>query len=301
MSRITILNLETLCWIERLGSFNAAAEHLNTTQPAISKRVKDLEQALGVSLFHRQGRRMELTIQGRDLVHRAQPLLMELKDIVIFSKDLSATTGLIRIGVGEIMAVTWLSQLVVQLTHLMPRIRYELNVGLATDMRQRLEEGLLDVAFLPAAIDSSKIVSTPIGDVNIVWAISAKLARASATTFARAQEILEAHPIWCVARPSHMRPMVMETLRSHGLNQMAINTSDNLQSIVEIVANGGGIAMLPELLITNRLLSKELILLSESLKPQRLEFVVAHHRDQNQLIIRKIVDEALQTSVFLKR
>ena len=75
MSRVTIVNLETLCWIARLGSFTAAAERLNTTQPAISKRVKDLEDGLGVSLFHRQGRRMELTIQGRDLVQRAQPLL----------------------------------------------------------------------------------------------------------------------------------------------------------------------------------------------------------------------------------
>ena len=274
---------------------------MNTTQPAISKRVKDLEKALGVSLFHRQGRRMELTIQGRDLVYRAQPLLMELKDIVVFSKDLSAATGVIRIGVGEIMAVTWFSQLLVRLKHLMPKIRYELNVGLAMDMRHRLEVGLLDVAVLPSPLDNSKIVSTSIGGVNIIWTISAELARASATILASGREIFDAHPIWCVARPSHMHPMVIETLRSHGLNQTAINTSDNLQSIVEIVASGGGIAMLPELMIMNRLLSKELMPLSESLKPQRLEFVVAHHRDQNQLIIRKIVDEARQTSVFLKR
>jgi len=40
--------LETLCWIARLGSFTAAAERLNTTQPAISKRVKELEEAIGI-------------------------------------------------------------------------------------------------------------------------------------------------------------------------------------------------------------------------------------------------------------
>ena len=70
MGRVTIVNLETLCWIARPGSFTAAAERLNTTQPAISKRVKELEDAIGISLFQRQGRRMELTLQGRDLVCR---------------------------------------------------------------------------------------------------------------------------------------------------------------------------------------------------------------------------------------
>lgn len=301
MSRITIVNLETLCWIARLGSFTAAAERLNTTQPAISKRVKDLEDGLGVSLFHRQGRRMELTIQGRDLVQRAQPLLTRLKDVVVFRDNLSAATGVIRMGVGEIVAVTWFSQLMARLKQLMPGIHYELDVGLTVDMRHRLEVGLLDVAILAAPVDSPQITATPIGGVDILWLISAALATASSLTSSSIKEMLEAHPIWCVARPSHMHPMVVETFRRYGVFQKTINTSDSLQSIVEIVTSGVGIAMLPAPLVTERLLTKELRLLSEELKPERLEFVVAHHRDQDQLIIQRIVHEALLASAFLPR
>ena len=44
MKRVSLTNLETLCAIARLGSFTAAAERLNTTQPAISQRIKELEQ-----------------------------------------------------------------------------------------------------------------------------------------------------------------------------------------------------------------------------------------------------------------
>jgi DNA-binding transcriptional LysR family regulator len=301
MSRITIVSLETLCWIARLGSFTAAAEYLNTTQPAISKRVKDLEDAVGVSLFHRQGRRMELTIQGRDLVQRAQPLLTKLKDVVVFRDNLSAATGVIRIGVGEIVAVTWFSQLMVRLKELMPGIHYELDVGLTVDMRQRLEVGLLDLAILAGPIDSPQITTTPLGGVDILWLISEKLAKASSPTLSSIKELLEAHTIWCVARPSHMHPMVVETLRRHGLNQKTINTSSSVQSIVEIVTSGAGIAMLPDLLVIKRLLSKELQLLSAQLKPERLEFVMAHHRDQDQQIIKKIVDEAMLASAFFPR
>ena len=47
MRRLSLTNLETLCWIARLGTFTAAAERLNTTQPAVSNRVKELEQAIG--------------------------------------------------------------------------------------------------------------------------------------------------------------------------------------------------------------------------------------------------------------
>lgn len=300
MSRVTIVHIETLCWIARLGSFTAAAERLNTTQPAISKRVKDLEDAIGVRLFHRQGRRMELTIQGRDLVQRAQPLLTRLKDVVVFRENLSAATGVIRIGVGEIVALTWFSQLMVRLKQLMPGIHYELDVGLTVDMRHRLEVGLLDVAILAAPITSPQITATPIGGVDILWLISAALAKTSSLTSSGVKEMLEAHPIWCVARPSHMYPMAVETLRRYGVIQNTINTSDSLQSIVKIVASGAGIGILPAPLVAERLLSKELRLLSKELKPERLEFVIAHHRDQDQLIIQRIVDETLLASAFLQ-
>ena len=301
MSRVTIVNLETLCWIARLGTFTAAAEHLNTTQPAISKRVKDLEDALGVGLFHRQGRRMELTIQGRDLVERAQPLLTRLKDVAVFRDNLLEATGVIRMGVGEIVAVTWFSQLMAQLKQLMPGIHYELDVGLTVDMRHRLEVGLLDLAILAAPIESPQITATPIGGVDLVWVISTERAKALATSSSNIKEMFETQPIWCVARPSHMHPMVMKTIRRHGVTPKTINTSYSVQSIVEIVASGAGIAMLPAPLVTKQLLSKELQLLSAQLKPERLEFVVAHHRDQDQLIIKKIVDETLLASTFLSR
>jgi DNA-binding transcriptional LysR family regulator len=214
MGRVTIVNLETLCWIARLGSFTAAAERLNTTQPAISKRVKELEDAIGISLFQRQGRRMELTVQGRDLVQRAQPLLTRLEDVVVFHDNLSAANGVIRMGVGEIVAVTWFAELMTRLKRLMPGVHYELDVGLTVDMRHRLH-----------------------------------------------------------------RPM-----------RMSRRCCRHTQS-----------GILPPPLVGQRLASKELRLLSPELKPQRLEFVVAQHRDQNQQIIQRIVEEAQLASSFLAR
>ena len=61
MKRIALFHLETLMWIERLGTFAAAAQRLNATQSAISARVREIEQQLGTALFQREGRRMVVT------------------------------------------------------------------------------------------------------------------------------------------------------------------------------------------------------------------------------------------------
>ena len=56
MRKLAIYHLETLAWIARLGTFRAAAERLNTTQPAISARVREIESQLGIEIFRREGR-----------------------------------------------------------------------------------------------------------------------------------------------------------------------------------------------------------------------------------------------------
>lgn len=299
MGRVTIVNLETLCCIARLGSFSAAAERLNTTQPAISKRVKDLEAALGVKLFRPQGRRMELTIQGRDLVQRAQPLLGRLEEVVGFRDQPAAATGIIRMGVGEIVAVTWFPQLIVRLKQQMPRVNYEIEVGLTVDMRHKLEVGRLDVAILAAPVESHQITAVPIGGIDMHWVVGATLA-AKLSPQPSVAQLLEQLPLWCVARPSQMHPMAVEAMRRHGVTQKNFNTSNSVQSIVELVASGAGIAILPQSLIVGLMKKNRLVLLSPELAPERLEFVVARHRDQDQSIIERMVEVVLETSPFLR-
>ena len=61
---IDFRNLETFFWVAKLGSFRGTAEKLNTTQPAISARIAQLEASLDVLLLNRDGRRPTLTVKG---------------------------------------------------------------------------------------------------------------------------------------------------------------------------------------------------------------------------------------------
>lgn len=83
MDQIAPYHLKTLVMIAKLGTFQAAAEQLNMTQPAVSARMRELEAQLGSTLFQRDGRRMTLTARARQLVLEAQPALAMLDRVLI--------------------------------------------------------------------------------------------------------------------------------------------------------------------------------------------------------------------------
>ncbi|EAR08484.1 LysR family transcriptional regulator [Reinekea blandensis] len=74
-------SLEAFLTVAELGSFSRAGERLFLTQPAISKRIANLESQLGTALFDRIGREVYLTEAGQMLQNRAQTLIDELRDI----------------------------------------------------------------------------------------------------------------------------------------------------------------------------------------------------------------------------
>ncbi len=300
MRRVSLTNLETLCWIARLGSFTAAAERLNATQPAISGRVRELEESLKVKLFQRRGRRMELTIQGRELVERAQPLIARIEEVVTSLDNPGAITGILRIGVGEMVAVAWFGDLMAQLHERMPRVTYQIEVDLTINMRQKLELGQLDLAIMAARLNSDRLVSTPLGSLDMLWVTSPAVRRSMKREGRELREVLSSHPIWCLARPSHMYPMAVETLKDLGLPQVIINTCNSLQTMVSIVMAGGGISMLPENMVADALKRRQLVRLSPDMPAQQLDFVIAHDRDQEQPVVRHIARLAVQASTFVR-
>src|SRR3546814_11569038 len=93
INRIALYHLETLLWIDRLGTFSAAAERLNTTQPTVSARMRELEQRLGTALFRRDGRAMSLTAAGRKPVRACDPLLRDMQYAMTGSGRYVEATG----------------------------------------------------------------------------------------------------------------------------------------------------------------------------------------------------------------
>ncbi|WP_226632172.1 LysR family transcriptional regulator [Novosphingobium profundi] len=250
MKRIALFHLETLMWIDRLGTFAAAAQRLNTTQPAISARVREIEEQLGLSLFQREGRRMVLTTRGRRLIQQCEPLCHDLEKALLEASDFAGAAGAVRIGSGEIAAASCLPAWVQAIERERPGVTMEIELDLTARLMQQLLGGTRDIVFLAGPVASPAIRTAPIGSVALVWAASPDVARAGAQT--------PDLPIWSLPDHSPLHRVTLATLEAAGRTRPTLHTCNNVRMLIEIVAQGRGAAVLPETMIRSQLARGEL-------------------------------------------
>ena len=117
--------IETFMWVVTLGSFRGAAHKLNTTQPAISQRIAQLEREVGVKLLQRDRRMVLPTPSGRQLLVYAEKLIGLRSEMLAVVGDHSAMRGVLRLGVAETIVHTWLTQLIKRVNHAYPNLSIE--------------------------------------------------------------------------------------------------------------------------------------------------------------------------------
>lgn len=300
MKRLNLVNLETVCCISRLGTFHQAAERLNTTQSAISGRVRELESSTGLTLFQRNGRRMVLTVHGRELVRRLEPLLHQIEDVVVSLDNPAAATGIVRIGVGEAVALSWFGDFLSKLKFLMPNLVVEVEISLNVIARQRLETGKLDVAIVAGPFDEHRIAKVSVGYARFVWVMSPKLT-AGCSRDMRAAALFERFPVWSLPRPATIFAATHSVLRLVGAKAIDINTCDYLSALRQVIVAGGGLALLPETLVTDDLANGRLVRAAPELGPEDIEFFAAWHSDQEHSVLRYVIDAAVSRSTFQRR
>jgi DNA-binding transcriptional LysR family regulator len=94
-----LADLRAFVAVAKLSSFRAASEELHLSQPALSRRIEKLEDALGVRLFHRTTRKVDLTAVGREFNRRANDLLDGLEQSLLGIRDVSdRVTGEVTIA-----------------------------------------------------------------------------------------------------------------------------------------------------------------------------------------------------------
>ncbi|KPF55479.1 LysR family transcriptional regulator [Novosphingobium sp. AAP1] len=260
MKRLAIYHLETLLWIARLGTFRAAAERLNTTQPAISARVKEIEEQLGVDLFRREGRNMVLTARGRALVADFEPLWAGFERALFKASDFGGATGIVRIGTGEIAAASCLPAFVAAVEQDLPGVTLEIELDLTARMLQQLLAGTSDMVFLAGPVASPGVRTTPLGSVALVWAASKATAQAGG--------FKQPLPVWSIPEHSPIHGIMQESLAQHGITPPVIRTCNNVRALVEIIRLGSGAALLPETMVRGELASGELVQVLPSPKRQ---------------------------------
>jgi DNA-binding transcriptional LysR family regulator len=294
MNRIALYHLETLLWITRLGTFSAAAERLNTTQPSVSARIRELEHHVGVKLFQREGRRMVLTIRGRQLAQQCEPLWNDLENMLLSPEKFFKASGIVRLGCGEIAAALWLPAFVAELKQAMPGVTLEIDIDLTINLRQKLEGGLLDIAFVVGPVDTPSLQSSQLASVEMLWMTGRQPQAPTAGQFTDEQAGAEhaESQVWCLSRPSHLYQVIVESLRNAGLNSRSINTCNHVRTLIDIIASGAGIGIIPEPMARSGIERGELVPVSPALTADPIEFFAIMAKTVEEPVIQEIFKRA---------
>ena len=113
---ITLRQLRAFIAVARSGSFTLAAESLFITQSALSGLIKELEQSLGVRLFDRSTRRIQLSDIGRGIYPLIDKILADLDGVLDEVANLKALKkGVVRVAAPQLMACTLLPEVIAAL------------------------------------------------------------------------------------------------------------------------------------------------------------------------------------------
>lgn len=153
-------HLITFEGVLREGSFAGAAKALGCSQPTVTLHVQELERALGVVLFARQGRRPTLTEAGRALAARGRPVLAGLETLKRTMAELQGGVGgELRVGSIEPAASARLLPLLVTFSRARPRLKVRLEVGGTETISRKVATGQLDLG----------VCSPPPGELGLAF------------------------------------------------------------------------------------------------------------------------------------
>ena len=145
--------------VAKCGSLTRAAEELYISQPAVSQSIKQLETQLGVSLFNRTHRGMELSAQGGKVIfHKVEEALELFNEAQVMLSQISGNaTGTIRIGASDTIFEYVLSEKIVSFHEKYPAVKIELISDYSPKTLEDLKNGAIDVAFvnLPIQVDDA--------------------------------------------------------------------------------------------------------------------------------------------------
>ncbi|WP_445682064.1 LysR family transcriptional regulator [Radicibacter daui] len=243
MSRLNLEQLRTFLAIVRLGGVRRAADTLNVTQPAVTSRLKNLEDTLGAELFERSTTGVRLTKRGELLVRYAERFeelaaLVE-KDVM----DPEAVEGTLRIGVSETIAQCWLPELIAELHKAYPALVVEVNVDISVNLRAGLMGREIDLAVLLGPISDYSVNNVELPGFDLAWyrAVNAPEPEEGPAGYLRG-------PVVTYARNTRpYRELKAALFERYGAG-VSIFPSSSLSACFRLVEVGLGVAALPRAL-----------------------------------------------------
>jgi LysR family hydrogen peroxide-inducible transcriptional activator len=264
---ITLRQLRYFQALAATGHFGRAAEAAGVSQPALSMQLRELEAELDGTLVDRTSAGAELTGLGREVAERAGDILAAVRDLQELAHARGAVlAGPVRLGVIPSVAPYLLPRLFERVAEAYPHARLTVRETITDTLTAELAAGALDaiIASLPldndrlaeaAAFDDTFLLAAPTGSPH------ARRARANPADI-RADELLLLEDGHC------LRDQALAVCRAIDPHRLLSVGATSLATIVQLVAAGQGITLVPQLAIDAGTITDPRLKLVPFVKPE---------------------------------
>jgi len=223
-----------------LGSFSAAAERAELSQPAISLKVRALERNLGVTLIERVGRRAMPTAAGAELLTHAARIEAEVEAAcAAMARHATGTLGRVRLGTGATACIFVLPPLLRELRRRLPGLDISVTTGDSADVTKAVEDSSIDIGLVTLPASGRALEVTPVLDDPFLVIAPPKTqlpARVTPATLAALPVLLPG---------GNTRRLVEGWFAASGVSLRPVMQLASVEAIKELVAAGLGCAVLP--------------------------------------------------------
>ncbi len=260
--------------LERHGTLTEAARALCLSQSALSHQIRELEKRAGLALWEKQGRNLRLTRAGRLMLETAQQVLPVLQQAELTLKAYAeGRQGNLRIGVECYPCYEWLTGVVGEFLLQMP----EVDIDIINKFRFSGLDGLLsqhiDLLVTPDPVRNDQLWYEAIAEYELVLVVSvdhALAGRKTVTPQMLVNETLLSFPV-----PLERLDVMTRFFRPAGMEPAKLRELESLELMLQLVALGRGVCVLPEWLARNAADRLPLVMVSLGRRRMRKKLYMA--------------------------
>lgn len=262
----------------KAGNLTKAAQQLYITQPSVSYAIKQMEEALGVALFHRLPKGVKLTAEGRALLDYVEPsfALLDAGETKLGNlKRLQG--GELRVGASDSLLKHLLLPHLDSFHAQYPDIRIRLSHGKTPDIVQRLKEGQIDFGIVHMPVADPSVDASPLTVIQDVF-VAGEAYRELAGRPLSAGE-LGSQPLLLLSQGSSTRRYVEQWFAAQGMTIEADIELGSIDLLVEFARRGFGVAYVTRSFVEEELAAGTLIELQTMDDVPTRTIGVAVHRE----------------------
>jgi LysR family transcriptional regulator, hydrogen peroxide-inducible genes activator len=244
---ITLRQLRYLTALARHGHFGRAAADCAVTQPALSMQIRELEREIGAALVERRPGEVALTDIGLEVAARAEHILAASRDLVDFARHRDVLSGPLRLGLIPTLAPYILPRVLPALQSAYPRLRLEVRETQTKMLLDELSRGALDCAMLALPVEGAEVETLTLFDDAFLLAVPAAERRPGRGRVGVGD--VDQSRLILLEEGHCLRDQALAFCATSGAERPAALAATSLTTVMQMVANGYGVTLVPEVAV----------------------------------------------------